>query len=211
MAEKLFKDFAPSHGIPMQKDSAEGAKKLDKYAENGYESCALSQREEQDAFSFWWPLVKDCGIRVPETVIIKVPKELDEEGQKTFYRHFYMERPEDYPAIKKWVDDVVIPTLNASPLKGHLLFVKNSLYSNKFDARTCMPAPTPNALTDAIIGIQSTSCWTRASLRRMPKSRTSSGSSTWLLRSVPPTGRSAPRSWRWRRRLRRRTELWVSR
>lgn len=101
MAEKLFKDFAPSHGIPMQKDSAEGAKKLDKYAENGYESCALSQREEQDAFSFWWPLVKDCGIRVPETVIIKVPEELDEEGQKTFYRHFYMERPEDYPAIKK--------------------------------------------------------------------------------------------------------------
>lgn len=154
MAEKLFKDFAPSHGIPMQKDSAEGAKKLDKYAENGYESCALSQREEQDAFSFWWPLVKDCGIRVPETVIIKVPEELDEEGQKTFYRHFYMERPEDYPAIRKWVDDVVIPTLNASPLKGHLLFVKNSLYSNKFDARTCMPAPTPNALTDAIIGIQ---------------------------------------------------------
>ena len=154
MAEKLFKDFAPSHGIPMQKDSAEGTKKLDKYAENGYESCALSQREEQDAFSFWWPLVKDCGIRVPETVIIKVPEELDEEGQKTFYRHFYMERPEDYPAIRKWVDDVVIPTLNASPLKGHLLFVKNSLYSNKFDARTCMPAPTPNALTDAIIGIQ---------------------------------------------------------
>ena len=137
MAEKLF-----------------DAKRLDKYAENGYESCALSQREEQDAFSFWWPLVKDCGIRVPETVIIKVPEELDEEGQKTFYRHFYMERPEDYPAIKKWVDDVVIPTLNASPLKGHLLFVKNSLYSNKFDARTCMPAPTPNALTDAIIGIQ---------------------------------------------------------
>ena len=81
MAEKLFKDFAPSHGIPMQKDSAEGTKKLDKYAENGYESCALSQREEQDAFSFWWPLVKDCGIRVPETVIIKVPEELDEEGQ----------------------------------------------------------------------------------------------------------------------------------
>lgn len=154
MAEKLFKDFAPSHGIPMQKDSAEGAKKLDKYAENGYESCALSQREEQDAFSFWWPLVKDCGIRVPETVIIKVPEELDEEGRNTFYRHFYMERPEDYPAIRKWVNDVVIPTLNASPLKGHLLFVKNSLYSNKFDARTCMPAPTPNALTDAIIGIQ---------------------------------------------------------
>lgn len=29
MAEKLF-----------------GAKRLDKYAENGYESCALSQREE---------------------------------------------------------------------------------------------------------------------------------------------------------------------
>ena len=26
MAEKLFKDFAPSHGIPMQKDSAEGTK-----------------------------------------------------------------------------------------------------------------------------------------------------------------------------------------
>ena len=76
MAEKLF-----------------DAKRLDKYAKNGYESCAFSQREEQDAFSFWWPLVKDCGIRVPETVIIKVPKELDEEGQKTFYRHFYMERP----------------------------------------------------------------------------------------------------------------------
>lgn len=51
MAEKLF-----------------DAKRLDKYAKNGYESCAFSQREEQDAFSFWWPLVKDCGIRVPETV-----------------------------------------------------------------------------------------------------------------------------------------------
>lgn len=154
MAEKLFKDFDPSQGLPAKEGSTEGLTNLDKHAENGYESCALSQREEQDAFSFWWPLVKDCGIRVPETVIIKVPEELDEEGRNVFHRHFYMERPEDYPAIRKWVDDVVIPTLNASPLKGHLLFVKNSLYSNKFDARTCMPAPTPNALTDAIIGIQ---------------------------------------------------------
>ena len=38
MAVNLFKDFDPSHGIPTQNGSAEGTKKLDKYAENGYES-----------------------------------------------------------------------------------------------------------------------------------------------------------------------------
>lgn len=121
---------------------------------NKYEEFKRGSRSEQNQFSFWWNKVKDCGIRVPETVIIKVPQELDEKGRNLFCRHFYMERPEDYPAIKKWVDDVVIPTLNTSPLKGHLLFVKNSLYSNKFDARTCMPTLNPNALIDAIIDIQ---------------------------------------------------------
>ena len=118
----------------------------DKYSEK-YELSGFSPREEMNRFSYWWEKVKDCGMRVPRTVVIKTPEELRE--------HFWMDNPKvDYAKIDEWVNSTVIPTLQESELYGSLLFVKNSLFSDKFNARNCFPSLDPGALTSAICNIQ---------------------------------------------------------
>lgn len=99
-----------------------------------YEKFQRGSRSEQNCFSFWWEKVKDCGIPVPQTVVVQTPEDLR--------KHFCLDNyDEDMAAIKRWVKEAVEPALEASPLKNHLLFVKNSLFSNKFDARYCMARP----------------------------------------------------------------------
>jgi hypothetical protein len=93
----------------------------------------------EDNFSYWWDKVKSCGIHVPATIVIPVPEEM--------IKHFYMDNiMEDKAAIEQWCADTAIKAIDASPLKGHLLFIKNATFSNKFDAfGSCMVAPMPSA------------------------------------------------------------------
>lgn len=77
-------------------------------------------------FSYWFPKVKDCGIKVPESVIVDVPEDT--------MRCFFMERKDDYEKIEKFVKDSVMPALDGLPT---LLFMKNGVFSNKFSYRTC--------------------------------------------------------------------------
>lgn len=115
----------------------------DKYSELKY-----GLRDTQNAFRFWFDKVKECGIRVPKTVVFDVPVEI--------VRSFYMENQDkDYETVNKWVKEVVRPKLADEKLHG-LLFIKNGVFSNKFDAgRSCMSIES-NAMTDNIININYT-------------------------------------------------------
>lgn len=104
----------------------------------------FNRSEDLNLFSHWFPKVKDCGIRVPTSVVVKVPKKL--------WKSFYMEHPEeDRAAVTAWVERSVIPAVHKAGLKGKLLFVKNGSFSNKFNARYCFCLE--HELVESIINI----------------------------------------------------------
>lgn len=89
------------------------------------------QREAQNNFSFWFPKIQNCGIAAPESLTFNVPAEL--------YQHFFMEEPvADVAAIQVWMDGEVYPALEKSPIFRSPLFIKNAVYSGKFNAANCM-------------------------------------------------------------------------
>lgn len=94
--------------------------------------------------SYWFPKIKDCGIKVPETFIKEIPEEL--------LSHLFMDYPdEDIDYIYNWVKDELIPNIPQG-LRG-LIFVKNGAFSNKFDFHTCSIRCNPLELTRSIIEI----------------------------------------------------------
>ena len=73
--------------------------------------------------SYWFPKIKDCGIKVPETFIKEIPEKL--------FPHLFMDKPdEDIDHIYNWIKDELIPNI-PKELRG-LIFVKNGTFSNKF-------------------------------------------------------------------------------
>ena len=116
---------------------------LNKLKENDeYSEFDLKIRDKMmNNFSFWYPRIKDCGMKVPKSLIFKVPDYL--------YERFFLEADEDYEVIDKWIKDVVLPVLKQE--KMQLLFVKNATFSNKFNASDCFT--TPRKLGEAIASI----------------------------------------------------------
>ena len=106
----------------------------------------MGYKESWNFMSHWFPKVENCGIRVPKTIIIPVE-------DKAFYEHCYMEHVDaDLEYFMAFVKERVMPKIKDARLG--LLFLKNSVFSNKFDARTCMPANADYAsIALAIIGI----------------------------------------------------------
>lgn len=101
---------------------------------NKYSALSPFERSAQNKFSFWYPKIKDCGIPVPKSLIFDVPL----QGNESLSEHFYMQRPqEDLAAIQAWVSRTVLPKLKEEKMSP-LLFIKNSVFSNKFDASTCL-------------------------------------------------------------------------
>lgn len=91
-----------------------------------------TSRYNQNDFSYWFEKIKNCGIRVPKTLIFKTPEQL--------YDSFYMENPDvDMKKVKDWVEKEVIPLVRAEGM--HLIFIKNARFSNKFTATDCMVTP----------------------------------------------------------------------
>lgn len=90
-------------------------------------------------FSFWFPKVKDCGIKAPKTYIMQLNNDPDDPLQ----RAFFMEKPEeDLEYIRQWVKTQLIPELEKERLLGRI-FVKNARFSNKFQAkRNCIHCGT---------------------------------------------------------------------
>lgn len=85
---------------------------------------------EKNLFSNWFPKIKDCGIRVPQSIIIQVPEHI----QQCFCMEDY---ETDAEKIQSWVTQEVLPRIRESELSGHPLFIKNGCFSNKYEARYC--------------------------------------------------------------------------
>lgn len=93
------------------------------------ELSPFSRSNELNAFSHWYPKVKNCGIPTPQSVVINTSEELLNNN------NFYMENwEEDMATIKSWVDSEVLPKLDSCGLGHKPLFVKNSKFSGKFNA-----------------------------------------------------------------------------
>ena len=87
-------------------------------------------KESPNNLSFWFPKIKDCGIRVPETFIVPVPVNIHtaffgEDGEKGEI------------LIHDFVKNDVMPVVEKLPT---LPFIKNGCFSDKFDFRFCCPA-----------------------------------------------------------------------
>lgn len=94
--------------------------------------------------SYWFPKVKDCGIKVPKTFVKQIPEDL--------FGHLFMDHPEkDIDYVYNWVENELMPSIPKS-LYG-LVFVKNGAFSNKFDFSTCSVRCNVLELTRAIIEI----------------------------------------------------------
>ena len=94
--------------------------------------------------SYWFPKVKYCGIKVPETFVKQIPEDL--------FGHLFMDHPEkDIDCIYNWVKNELMPSIPKN-LYG-LVFVKNGAFSNKFDFSTCSVRCNVLELTRAIIEI----------------------------------------------------------
>lgn len=102
--------------------------------------------ENPNNFSFWFPKIENCGIKVPGSVIVSVPEEI--------LHSFYMEREGDMERIEAFVRDTVMPAIKDMPV---LLFVKNGCFSNKFDFRDCAVKKNVPELTMSILNINYTS------------------------------------------------------
>lgn len=111
-------------------------------------------RENENDFSFWYPKVKDCGIRTPRTFFAKLPTHEEEPiFARKLYEAFYMESPrENMSVIQAWLDRDIIPKLEEMKLTGHV-FVKNARFSNKFSAKGNCNLYGLNELARAIASI----------------------------------------------------------
>jgi len=90
------------------------------------------ERFNQNDFSFWFPKIESCGIKVPKSVVIPVPADI--------IRHYYMDNcVTNMAEIRKFVNTEVEPKIAASGITAPY-FVKNGTFSNKFEAATsCLP------------------------------------------------------------------------
>lgn len=84
---------------------------------------------DRNNLSFWFPKVKGCGIRVPETTVIPFPAE---------HLKDYIDGTEtgDDSFIRSFVHEKIMPVVEA--MEG-LPFIKNGTFSNKFDFAVCCP------------------------------------------------------------------------
>lgn len=106
--------------------------------------CQLYEDYKKDPnnFSHWFPKVKECGIKVPKSVIVQVPEEIME--------CFFMEQDGDLEKIEEFVRQSVMPAIADLP---YLIFVKNGGFSNKFDYSTCAIRKNYHNIVNGVIDI----------------------------------------------------------
>lgn len=124
----------------------------DKAVSDVYNEFKPGMRDSENQFSHWFKALNpvscaEAGLLVPKTEVFEIPQDV--------MRAFWMEKETDYQAINDWVNGVVIPKLEDGDLAKRPLFVKNSTFSNKFNAnRACMTDRWH--LTDSVINIAQT-------------------------------------------------------
>ena len=93
--------------------------------EDKYEALVMGARDMENKFTFWFEKIKDCGIAVPKTRVFDIPTSLLNAA--------WMDRS----VYSKWFEAKVMPFLKEDGLNGKV-FVKNGVFSNKFDAKSCI-------------------------------------------------------------------------
>lgn len=99
-------------------------------------------KNDPNNFSYWFPKIENCGIPVPQSVVVPAPEDV--------MRCFFMERKNDEDTIAQWVKSDVMPAIADM---GSLLFIKNGGFSNKFDFSTCAVTNDFYHLVHSIISI----------------------------------------------------------
>ena len=84
-------------------------------------------KDNKNNLSYWFPKIKDCGIEVPETIIIDTPEEIGKA-------YFMDKQNEDMNTVLSFVEDTILSKI---PNNMYFLFMKNGTFSNKFDFRDC--------------------------------------------------------------------------
>lgn len=110
-----------------------------KEAENNFYK---SIRQNINNFSYWFPKIKNCGIPVPESIIIQLPDDI--------IRSLFKEEPGDDDRIVAFVKDKVFPAI---PSDWGIFFLKNGCFSNKFDFRDCCCTRNIHHIVQAIESI----------------------------------------------------------
>lgn len=106
-------------------------------------------RQNPNNFSFWYPKIADCGLKVPKSIIFQLPEDV--------IRAIFHDRgSEDDDIILSYVKETMIPVLVSNNMFKPGLFIKNGTFSNKFRFNdSCGIRMFPNAfeLTNRISNI----------------------------------------------------------
>lgn len=87
-------------------------------------------KKDKNNFSNWFPRIKNCGIAVPNSVMIPVPEEVA--------KAYFMDNQErDLQTITDWVKKAVMPEGEKLMRSTPYIFVKNGTFSDKFTFRNC--------------------------------------------------------------------------
>lgn len=92
----------------------------------------MYQKLDQNPNNFhnWFPKIKDCGISVPNSTVIRVPENV--------MKAFSMENTEkSQDIVEKWVKRTVMPAFYKHQNRFGV-FMKNGTFSNKFNANNCI-------------------------------------------------------------------------
>ena len=115
-----------------QKDLKEYFSQLEiKMKNTDWEKLRKDHYEEElqniNNFSYWYPKIKNCGIKMVNALIIQIPY----EEWKAF-----QEAEEDKNAEIRCIEYLKY-VLNMNKVKRGMYNIKNGTFSNKFDASTC--------------------------------------------------------------------------
>lgn len=111
--------------------------------ENSYYNDLISNKNN---ISYWYPKIKDCGIKQPKTFIYQIPKDV--------MKYFFHDNKDDSDKITEWVRNELYPNI-PQELKNTSLFIKNGCFSNKFDFATATPRRnTVECISECIQDIQ---------------------------------------------------------
>ena len=101
------------------------------------------ERKNPNNISFWYPKIKNCGIAVPNTIIVPLSNDL--------YQASFQERPDDGDKLFQFVKNEVVSEMRKAGIA--LPFIKNGAFSNKFDFKDCVPFPNAYAIATAFMNI----------------------------------------------------------
>lgn len=106
------------------------------------EEVYLNKLNDKNNFSYWFPKIKNCGIKVPESVIIPLTKE--------WYK--WLESDNYQPEKIKEFSEFILGKLKESGFNtNRTLFIKNNDFSGKFYFNNCCKVDNLNKIGDNFV------------------------------------------------------------